>query len=44
MFDISMTNNINISSKIFYQHNHQITDNQCTKEELNLLGYDLVAE
>ena len=35
---------MNIDPKTFVQYDHQITDNQCTKEELNLPGYDLVAE
>ena len=44
MFKVSMINSSNINPKTFAQHDHQITDNQCTKEELNLPGYDLVSE
>ena len=44
MFKVSMINISNISPKTFAQYDHQITDNQCTKEEFNLPGYDLVAE
>ena len=36
---VSMINGSNTN-----QYYHQITDNQCTKEELNLSGYDLAAE
>ena len=43
-FEVSMINSSNINPKAFAQYDHQITDNQCTKEELNLLGYDLVTE
>ena len=42
-FEVSMIKSNNINRKTFSQHDHQITDNQCTKEKLNLLGYDLVA-
>ena len=42
--EVSMINNSNIYHKTFVQYDHQITDNQCTKEELNLSGYDLVTE
>ena len=37
-----MINSSNINLKVFAQYDHQITDNQCTKEELSLSGYDLV--
>ena len=30
--------------RAFVQYDHQITDNQCTNEELSLPGNDLVAE
>ena len=43
-FKVSMINRSNINPKTFAQYDHQITENQCTKEELNLYGYDLVAE
>ena len=43
-FEVSMINSSNIYRKTFAQYDHQITDNQCTKEDLNLPGYDLVAE
>ena len=39
-----MINGNNINPKTSDQYDHQITDNQCTEEELNLPGYDLVAE
>ena len=39
-----MTKSNNINPKTFAQYGHHITDNQCTKEELNLPDYDLVAE
>ena len=39
-----MINSSNINPKTSFQYDHQITDNQCTKEELNLPAYDLVAE
>ena len=44
MFEVSMINSSNIDPKTFAQCHHQITDNQFTKEELNLPGYDLVTE
>ena len=44
MFDVSMNNSSNINPKTFAQCDHQIIDNQCTKEEFNLSGYDLVRE
>ena len=43
-FEVSMINSNNINPKTFAQYDHQITDNQCTKEELNLHGCDSVAE
>ena len=43
-FEVSMSNSSNINPKTFAQYYHQITDNQYTKEELNLPGYDLVTE
>ena len=43
-FEVSMTNSGNINSKTFAQYDHQITGDQCTTEELNLPGYDLVTE
>ena len=43
-FEVSMINSSNINPKNFAQYDHQITDNQCIKEELSLPGYDLVAE
>ena len=39
-----MINSSNINPKAFAQYDHQITDNQCTKEELNPPVYDLVTE
>ena len=39
-----MINGSNINPKTLAQYDHQITDNQCTKEELNLPDYDLVTE
>ena len=39
-----MINSSDITYKTFAQYDHQITDNQCTKEELNIHGYDLVTE
>ena len=44
MFEVSMLNSSNIFSKTVAQYDHLITDNQCTKEELDLSGYDLVTE
>ena len=35
-----MINNSNINPKIFAQYDDQITNNQYTKEELNLPGFD----
>ena len=43
-FEVSMINSSNINPKASAQYYHQITDNQCIKEELNLSGYDLAAE
>ena len=43
-FEVSMIHSSNIHPKTFAQYDHEITDNQCTKEEFNLPGYDLVAE
>ena len=43
-FEVSMINSSNINPKTFAQYGHQITDNQCMKEELDLSGYNLVAE
>ena len=43
-FEVSMINNSNINPKTFAHYDHHITDNQCTKEELNLSGYDLLVE
>ena len=43
-FEVSMVNSSNINPKIFVQYNHQITESQCTNEELHLPDYDLVAE
>ena len=42
-FKVSIINSSNINPKTFAQYDHQIIDNQCTKEELNLPGNDLVA-
>ena len=39
-----MINSSNINPKTFAQYDHQVRDNQCTEEELNLTGYDLVTE
>ena len=39
-----MINSSNSNPKTFSQYGHQITDSQCTIEELNLPGYDLVTE
>ena len=39
-----MINSSNINPKAFAQYDHQETDNQDTKEELNLPGFDLVTE
>ena len=39
-----MINSSNINPKAFAQYDHQIADNQFTKEELNLPGYDLATE
>ena len=39
-----MINSSKINPKTFAQYEHQITDNQYTKEELNLPGHDLVTE
>ena len=44
MFEVNMINSSNINPKVFSQYDHQIRDNQCTKEELYLPGYDLVTE
>ena len=44
MHEVSMINSSNINPKTLAQYNHQITDNQYTKEALNLSGYDLVTE
>ena len=41
-FEVSVVNSSNINSKTSAQYDHEITDSQCTKEEL--IGYDLVAE
>ena len=38
-FKISMINSNNMNPKTFAQYDHQITDNQCTKEECNLPGF-----
>ena len=35
-FEVSMINSSNINPKAFAQYDHQITDNQITKEQLNL--------
>ena len=43
-FEVSMINSSNINPKTFAQYDHQITDNQCTKEGLKLPGCDLVTE
>ena len=43
-FQVSMINSSNINSKTFVQYDHQVTDIQCTKEEFNLPGYELVTE
>ena len=42
--EVSMINSSSINPKTVAQYYHHITDNQCTKEELNLHNYDLVAE
>ena len=39
-----MINSSNINPKAFAQYDHQITDNQCNKEELNPSCYDLATE
>ena len=39
-FEVHVISSININPYIFAQY----ADNQCTKEELNLPGYDLVME
>ena len=44
MFKISMINYGNINPKVFAQYDNQVTDNQCTKEEFTLPGYNLVTE
>ena len=44
MFEVSMINNSNMNPKTFVHYDHQITDNQCIKEELNLPGYVLLTE
>ena len=44
MFEVSMINSSNINPKTFAQYDYQITDNQCTKEELKLAWLDLVTE
>ena len=43
-FEFSMIKSSNISPKTSTQYGHQITNNQCTKEEFNLHSYGLVAE
>ena len=43
MSEVMFTSSNN-NPETFAQCNHKITDNQCTKGELNLPGYDLVAE
>ena len=43
-YEISMINSSNINHKTLLNMTHQMTDNQCTKEELNLPRYDLVTE
>ena len=44
MFVVSMINSSNINPKTFAQYDHQITNIQCTKEELNFPSYYSVAE
>ena len=39
-----MINSRNINPNTVAQYDHQIRDNQCTKEELNLSGCKLIAE
>ena len=36
-FEVSMINSSNINPKAFAQYDHQIIDNQCTREELKCL-------
>ena len=43
-FRVGMINSSNINPKAFAQYEHQKTYNQCTQEEMNLPGYDLVTE
>ena len=38
IFKVSMINSCNINPKTFTQYDHQMTDSQCTKEDLNLPG------
>ena len=44
LFEVSIINSSNINPQTFAQYDHQLTDNRCTKEELNLPGYDLVTK
>ena len=43
-FEVSMINSSNIYPKTFAQYDHPLKENQWTKEELTLPGYNLVAE
>ena len=43
-FEVSMISSSNINPNAFAQYDHEMTDNQYTKEELNLPSYDLVTE
>ena len=44
MFEVSVIKSSNINPKTFAQYDHQITDNLCVKEVLNLPGDDFVTE
>ena len=39
MFEVSMINSSTINPKTSVHYDHQITNNQCSKEELNLPNY-----
>ena len=43
-FQVSVINSSNNNPKTCVKYDHQITDNQLSKEDLNLPGYDLVGE
>ena len=44
IFEVSIINISTVNPKTFAQYAHQLPDNWCTKEELNLPGYKLVTE